>query len=211
MKDKDARLFTLIYAGLLGSLCALLLSAAGAFTAPYRAANARAEEVRHILGVLGVAFPSDAQARDLVRIFEQQVEVRELGELTVFGYSPSPEDDAEPAVALPLAGPGLWGPIKGFLALEADMATIRGVTFHEQEETPGLGGEIGSHWFRAQFKGKRIVDADGRGGIRIVRGGGAQGANEVDGITGATMTCDKVQAILNRAIEHIRKARSDNG
>ena len=97
----------------------------------------------------------------------------------------------------------MWGPIRGFLALEADMRTIRGVTFHEQEETPGLGGEIASVWFQEQFKGKVIELPDGERGIHIRRGGGASGPNEVDAITGATMTSKKVEVMLNAVIERI--------
>jgi Na+-transporting NADH:ubiquinone oxidoreductase subunit C len=106
-------------------------------------------------------------------------------------------------VAVPFAGQGLWGPIKGFLALKPDLKTIHGVTFHEQEETPGLGGEIGADWFRDQFKGKSIEDAQGKRGIRIRRGGGATGPNEVDAITGATMTSERVEEMLNAAVARI--------
>ena len=109
------------------------------------------------------------------------------------------------AVAFPFAGPGLWGPIKGFLALEADLRIIRSIAFHEQEETPGLGGEIGADWFKRQFEGKSILSSDGVPGIKITRGDGASEPNEVDGITGATMTCDKVEEMLNQAIAKIAK------
>ena len=81
------------------------------------------------------------------------------------------------------------------------MKTIRGLTFHEQEETPGLGAEITSEAFRDQFKGKPLVNPEGKPGIRIRVG--ASGPNEVDGITGATMTCDKVEALLNMTIEKV--------
>ena len=80
--------------------------------------------------------------------------------------------------------------------MESDMKTIRGLTFSRQEETPGLGGEIAAPWFRDQFVGKSIVDRAGKPGISI---GGAQDApNAVDAITGATMTCDKLEAVLNQ-------------
>ena len=122
-----------------------------------------------------------------------------------------PEVPTYRAVAVPFAGPGLWGPVEGFLALESDMRTIRGITFHKQEETPGLGGEIASASFTRQFEGKSIVDESGRPGIRILRAGAAppesKGANEVDGITGATTTCEKVQAMLNEIIARIARAR----
>ena len=84
------------------------------------------------------------------------------------------------------------------------MKTIRGITFYEQEETPGLGGEITAAWFREQFVGKSIIGADGKPGI-IIRRGGEPAPNKVDAISGATLTCDKVQAMLCEAIESIVK------
>ena len=50
-------------------------------------------------------------------------------------------DDLE-MVVLPVEGLGLWGTLYGFIALEGDLRTIRGLTFYEHKETPGLGGEV---------------------------------------------------------------------
>jgi Na+-transporting NADH:ubiquinone oxidoreductase subunit C len=199
--------YTLGYAAGLGAVCALLLTAAADFTAPYKAANAKAEEVLNILTALRVPLQSDVSSERLVEIFN--VNVR--GGETVYVYSP-PQAKGEPeAVAIRFSGPGLWGPIKGFLALESDRKTIRGITFYEQEETPGLGGEIVSSWFRNQFAGKSIVDESGKAGIIIRRGGGKAARNEVDAITGATMTCDKVEAMLNAVIKTIVEDIDRNG
>jgi len=192
MKDS---LYTVFYATVLGCVCAFLLWGAGEATAKKIAFNREAEEVFNILKVLGAPVDEDTPAERLLEIFEESVEVR--GERKQYVYA---TDGTVDAVAIPVAGQGLWGPIKGFLSLEADMKTIRGVTFHEQEETPGLGGEIGAAWFTDQFKGKTIV-LDGHVGIDIVRGGGELAANEVDDISGATMTCNAVKALLNAAIE----------
>jgi len=203
-------LYTLGYAGVLGSVCALLLTAASSFTAPYRAANADAEMKRNILDVLGVRYSPDISARQLLEVFEAKVKQAESAELTLYRYIPPEDSDEVESVAVAFEGPGLWGPIKGFLALEPDMKTIRDLTFYEQEETPGLGGEIASPWFREQFKGKKIVDDAGRIGI-IIKSGGPSAINEVDAITGATMTCDKVEAILNEVITKIIGERSTDG
>ena len=100
------------------------------------------------------------------------------------------------------AGPGLWGPIKGFLALDPKITKIQGITFYEQEETPGLGGEIVKPSFRDKFVGLVIRDEAGNPGI-IIKNGGEAAVNKVDGISGATMTCDKVQEMLNEAIKSI--------
>ncbi|UCD52533.1 MAG: FMN-binding protein [Phycisphaerales bacterium] len=203
MKDS---LYTIGYAGILGTLCALLLTGVASFTAPYKANNARVEEVLSILTALGIPHAPDDSAARLLEIFDANVREARQGDSTIYIYA-SPEGEEEPqAVALKFAGPGLWGPIEGFLALEADMKTIRGLTFSHQEETPGLGGEIGAPWFREQFVGKTIVDRTGQPGISI---GGGQGANAVDAITGATMTCDKLEAILDGVISRFVEERHE--
>ncbi|MFW6163531.1 MAG: FMN-binding protein, partial [Planctomycetota bacterium] len=88
---------------------------------------------------------------------------------------------------------------------------IRGLAIYEQEETPGLGGEIGSAWFRQQFEGKRIVSPGGEPGIRIHRGDGPDAPNAADGISGATMTCERMEGMLNDVIARIVKERHDDG
>ena len=194
--------YTLFYAGVLGTVCSLLLTAAASFTAPYQEANAKAEKNHNILGVLQVPYPPDASSQELVKIFEDNVRLEQKGALTMYRYVPPKDSGNEETVAVAFEGPGLWGPIKGFLALEQDMRTIRGITFYEQEETPGLGGDIVTAKFREQFVGKSIVDEAGNPGI-IISSSEGSAPNKVDAITGATMTCDKVQAMLNEAISSI--------
>ncbi|RKY11071.1 MAG: hypothetical protein DRP65_05275 [Planctomycetota bacterium] len=201
---KQGSFYTLGYAGALGSVCALLLTAASSFTAPYRLANADAEMKRNILDVLGVRYSPDASSRQLLEVFAAKVKQEDSGELTLYRYIPPADSGEVETVAVAFAGPGLWGPIKGLIALGPDAETIRGLTFYEQEETPGLGGEIASQSFREQFEGKKIVDEAGNVGI-IIKSGGQSAINKVDAITGATMTCDKVEVILNEAVRKIVK------
>ena len=208
---KKGNLYTIAYAAVLGIVCALLLTGADAFVAPYREANAKAEEVRNILGVLGIPFDTRSPSQELLDLFDNAVRVEQRDDLTLYLFLKQDAEETVEAIAVPFAGPGLWGRIEGFISLEPDMKTIRGVAFHKQEETPGLGGEIVSQWFRDQFKGKSIESEAGEAGIRILRGGGATAPNEVDGITGATMTCDKVEAMLNAVIEDIVKERTRDG
>lgn len=217
---------TLVYATVLGLVCALLLTGAARLTAPYRTSNAEAERIRNILSVLGVPYDPLASSEAVVEAFETNVRMEKRGELTTYVYVPPENEGAAEAVAVAVAfsGRGLWGPIKGLLSLEPDMTTIRGISFYEQEETPGLGGEIATAclggdeghvpdcpaWFRHQFEGKIIQDATGKPGIRIVRGG-ASGANEVDAISGATMTSGRIEAMLNAIIRQIVEERDKNG
>jgi len=198
--------YTLGYAAVLGVVCASLLTGAASFTEDYRKANAKAEEVLNILLVLNVSLPAEPSSEELVEIYKEKVKEKvleqELGDIVKYVYSPQPPNK-DGAIAIRFAGPGLWGPIKGFLALDPEEETIRGITFYEQEETPGLGGEIVTEGFRKRFVGKTIHDKDDNLGIVICKPGSAKEQNEIDGITGATMTCNKVQAMLNEAIKSI--------
>lgn len=207
---KKGSLYTTVFSGILGAVCALLLTGAGRMLAPYREANIEAERARNILEVLGVPHDPGLPAQALIELSNATVVEETRGDLTLYKYVAAENGARVEAVAVSFSGSGLWGPIKGFLALEPDLKTIRGVTFHEQEETPGLGGEITAAWFRAQFVGKSIFSISGQPGIRIVRGGGADAQNEVDAITGATMTCRKVEAMINATIMKLVAGQSAN-
>lgn len=196
---KRGSLYTLGYAAVLGLVCALILSAVDGFTATRKAANARAEEVRNILAVLDVPVEAGAEPQELLRVFEENVVEEERGTRAFYSYEHPVEGLLR---AVRFAGPGLWGPVEGFLCFEEDMRTIFAVTFYRQEETPGLGGEISSSAFTDQFEGLSAVGPDGSPGIRVV-GDGADDINEVDAISGATMTSDKVEDMLNRTLEEM--------
>ena len=196
---KKGSLYTLTYAAVLGLVCALMLAAVDQFTESKKAANARAEEVRNILGVLGLSVDADDGPDELLSTFEESVVEEERGDRTFYVYE-HPEKGR--LSALRFAGPGLWGPVEGFLCFEEDMRTISAVSFYKHEETPGLGGEISSAAFTSQFEGLSAVGPDGSPGIAVV-GDGAGEPNEVDAISGATMTSDKIQEMLNRVIAEV--------
>jgi Na+-transporting NADH:ubiquinone oxidoreductase subunit C len=203
-------IYTLYYAAILGVVCSLLLTFAASFTEPYRLANAKAEELSNILAALKVPLEPDASSERLIEIFNANVHTETQGEQTLYIYSPPQAEGAIEAIAVKFSGPGLWGTIEGVLALESDRKTIRGINFYEQEETPGLGGEIVSSQFRDQFAGKLIVDKSGKGGI-VIQSGFGNKLNGVDAITGATMTCDKVEDMLNNVINAILEEHKQNG
>ncbi len=201
MKDN---LFTAIFAIVLGTVCAFLLTGARETLKGRQDANRKAERIRNVLAVLGAESGEEVSNDELIRIFEERVQVKE-GEgdaLTLYRYT-DPTTKEVSAIAIPFEGPGLWARIKGYLALEPDMKTIKGVTFYEQEETPGLGGDIAEAPFCNQFIGKQIFDKNGKPGFYVTKPDMAKGINEVDGISGATITCDKVTEMLNKMIEKL--------
>ena len=173
---------------------------------PYKVANKKADENRNVLVALNVPFDAKLKGEALVKVYEENVKENTVNDMTLFEYAPSDKGGEVVASAFMVEGPGLWGRIKGVLALESDMVTIRGLTFFEQEETPGIGGEIAANWFLDKFKGKKVVDTDGKAGVVIKAGAGSAG-NGVDAISGATMTCDKVEQLLNTAIVEITKGK----
>ena len=205
-----SNLYTIIYSICLGVGCALILTFAGEFSKPYREANARAEEIRNILDVLGVPFKKDAPNEKLLEIFNKEVRKSSYGSMTVYEYIGSEGEPEPQAIAFPFAGSGVWGPIKGILALEPDIKTIKSISFYQQEETPGLGGEIASKRFRDRFKKKTIYDADGKPGIYI-RKKDILETNEVQAITGATFTSNRVQVMLNSLVTDIAKGADEKG
>ncbi len=116
---------------------------------------------------------------------------------------------------IPMYGQGLWGPIWGNVALTSDFKKIIGVYFDDEEETPGLGGEIKSAHFKNQFVGKTIFDNHGNfTSIKVVKGGiGKLDPDErihgVDALSGATLTSngvnDMFENVLKSYLPYIKK------
>lgn len=97
-------------------------------------------------------------------------------------------------VILPMHGNGLWSMMYAFVAVEMDGNTVSGITYYEQGETPGLGGEIENPNWRKQFEGKQLFDDNFKPALKVVKGGAAPGdIHGVDGLSGATLTGNGVQ------------------
>ncbi|CAH8186119.1 Na(+)-translocating NADH-quinone reductase subunit C [Vibrio aestuarianus] len=97
-------------------------------------------------------------------------------------------------VIIPIHGNGLWSMMYAFVAVETDGNTVSGITYYEQGETPGLGGEVENPSWRAQFIGKKLFDENHQPAIKIVKGGAPAGSEHgVDGLSGATLTSNGVQ------------------
>lgn len=103
-------------------------------------------------------------------------------------------------VVLPVHGYGLWSTLYGFMALEEDFNTIKGLRFYQHAETPGLGGEVDNPNWRAQWEGKKAYDEEGNLKIRVIRGhvsaDTVDAQYKVDGISGATLTSNGVTNLV---------------
>ncbi|MGB6045742.1 MAG: Na(+)-translocating NADH-quinone reductase subunit C [Pirellulales bacterium] len=103
-------------------------------------------------------------------------------------------------IILPVYGKGLWSTLYGFLALDADVNTVAGLTFYEHKETPGLGGEVDNRAWKAKWPGKLIHDSDGQIQLEVLKGAVPEGSPnadyQVDGLTGATITSRGVSNLI---------------
>jgi len=105
-------------------------------------------------------------------------------------------DGARERLILPVYGSGMWSTIRAFLVLDGSLTRVVGFYVAEQGETPGLGDRIEDPRWLAQWQGKRVYGDDGAVALRV--GGPVNGADDtrVDGITGATVTVNAVDAIV---------------
>ena len=100
--------------------------------------------------------------------------------------------DQDGNVSFEISGPGIWGGITGIMALLPDLKSIKGMKVLQQEETPGLGSRIGDKEYLAIYKNK-AADV----GLVLTKAGEMKGNNEIDGITGATLSCKAFVDIVN--------------
>ncbi len=201
MKQKHGRFYTLGYAAAVGAVCAAVLTAAHQFLGPYQVENANARNVRGVLEALGVPGAEGMSMEAASDLWAARVRQEQHGTMTLYQYM---EGGKVAGYAVRFSGRGYTAPIKGFMGLEPDLKTIRKVVITYHAETPGLGGQVGSREFLAGFQAKQVD------GLKLVRARRPLGPNEVDAITGATITSTKFQAILDETTRGIVQARPDD-
>lgn len=95
----------------------------------------------------------------------------------------------------PVRGNGLWSLMQGYFAVEPDFQTVAGLTFYQQGETAGLGGEVMNPTWKKKWKGKKIY-TDGEVNIKVLKGDQATNEYGVDALSGATITSNGVTYML---------------
>ena len=102
-------------------------------------------------------------------------------------------------IVIAVEGLGMWGTIYGFVALAPDANTVLGLTFYDQKETPGLGGEIGNPSWQALWRGRKGYDERWEPRITVIKGNAGppeQDPLRVDGLSGATITSNAVTRLM---------------
>ena len=111
--------------------------------------------------------------------------------------------DGSQIVVLPVRGYGLWSTLWGFIALDVSDAktagpesiVVKGLTYFDQKETPGLGGEVDNPLWKQKWIGKKVFDENWNVKAKVTKG--AEGLYEVDAISGATITSRGVTNMLS--------------
>ena len=207
--------YTFIYASIMVIIVAFLLAFVSSALKPIQQKNVELDKKKQVLAALNI-FEKDAEAAYATYVKADQLlatdgsVAAENGGFAVENAAVNAENlplyvcevEGETKYVLPLYGAGLWGPIWGYVALNADKETIYGVYFSHAGETPGLGAEITNREkFQVPFIGKKALNADNEVVISVVKNGKVQNPDtEVDGISGGTITSQGVDAMLKSSI-----------
>ena len=187
MKDK---LMMVLFVLILGSILTTALVGVNSFTTPKIEKNAEIKLKSSVLKALEISY----QAEEVEQAFANNVKSAEKNGTAYYIA-------ANGDYALPYKGAGLWGPITGIIAMNPNLERISGLTIIQQEETPGLGSRIAEKEYLEAFVGKRFSPH-----LDLVSPGTADEENEIDSISGATMSSKAFIEILNAELERYRSA-----
>ncbi len=187
---------TLLFAAAICVTCSLLLSGTAAGLRSRQQANEQFDVKRNIVKAFGIDI-GGMKRPEIETTFEKYISEETAGDLPLFTWTDEGADSPS-KYAFPISGKGLWSMLYGYLALNADMETIAGLSFYKHMETPGLGAEIEKDWFQTQFAGKRLYEDGHAVDFTIAKPGTPLNDTSVDGISGATLTGKGVQTLLRK-------------
>jgi Na+-transporting NADH:ubiquinone oxidoreductase subunit C len=224
--NKNSNIYTFGFSALLVVVVGILLASAAIGLKPFQMQNIKIEKMQDILGSVGIF----ADVEDAENVFNQHITQQLIltheGEVVVDAayeafdidlakeLQKKPEDRLYPLfkatkndstfMIIPMRGKGLWGPVWGYIALDADLNinNVYGAKFDHKSETPGLGAEINTTEFQKQFVGRKIFDQDGNYvSIKAVKGGvPIEDMHRVDAISGGTITSNGVNEMIERTL-----------
>ena len=226
--NRDSNAYTFLFAAVMVFVVASSLAFTATALKDKQNENVRKEKMQNILATIGVktdrekaeelykqyitqelALIADGSTDESVQAFKVELatETKKPIEQQRFPLYVA-EMEQEKFYIVPLRGAGLWNAIWGYIALEEDMNTIKGVVYDHQGETAGLGAEITQAWFQDRFVGEKIFNAEGKlMGINVSKTnndptGLDKNDHEVDAISGATITGDGVTDMISERLTH---------
>ena len=217
--------YTFMFAVIMVIVVASVLAFAATSLQPTQRENVRQEKMQNILATVGIetdragaqeaydqyiveelALNSEGEPMESANAFEVDLakELKKPVEEQVFPLYIA-EVEGKKYYVVPLRGSGLWNAIFGYISLKDDINTVKGATFDHLGETPGLGAEITKEWFREAFEEEKIFDSNGNlVGVSVVKGDidpSDKDDNQVDAISGATITGDGVSDMISERLQ----------
>ncbi len=220
--DTNSDIYAILYSVVVVVIVAFLLAGVSSALKPKQDANVELDKKKQILASLNIKDQADA-ASVYANVIKADPIVNAEGNVVAQegGFAVANEEvndanlplylaevDGAKKYIIPMTGNGLWGGIWGYLALNDDCNTIYGVYFSHASETPGLGAEIASDKFQSRFPGREVY-RDGNVALTVVKKV-TDDAVEVNAISGATITCNGVNDMLQRKLAPYKAYLSAN-
>lgn len=176
---------------IIGVLSGVILAGVFEVANPYILLNKEKELKEAIFIVL-----PGAEDYDVIEKGEKGKKSTHKGKFTVYRGL---DADGEPVgIAFKAEGVGFQGNIVLMVGLGMDYLELKGIKILEQLETPGLGNRIGEDQFEDQFRGVKIKPR-----VEYIKYRKPEKPNQIQAITGATISSDAVVKNINRAISEI--------
>lgn len=185
-RSRDSISNTLIVAIGVSFVCSILVASTAIILKPRQLLNEEEYRQRIILDVAGLYEPGADIASLYSAIEETTTELASGAQAPVYLVMDGGRTEQ---VILPIEGAGLWSTMYGYLAVEDDGNTVRGLRFYRHAETPGLGDQVDKPAWREQWQGKKLYDVSGEPQIEVVKGPAPDDSDyQIDGLAGATLT-----------------------
>lgn len=193
----NSNCYTIIYSVIIVVIVAFLLAFVSSSLKPTQDANVALDTQKQILNSLNLRDLDNATAATKYKEVVKGDSVTKDGDKCYKCVI-----DGQKKTVYPVKGMGLWGGISGFIAVDADNNTIYGVYFNHEGETAGLGAEIKDNLkWQQKFQGKKIHKVGVEGiALGVEKDAPAGDPNNVDAVTGATLTSDGVDAMLKEGL-----------
>ena len=175
----------LITLTLIGVISGAVLSELNKWAAPKIEANRKAETERAI-------FVVQSEATNYKKIENIDFELYEVFD----------DHNNSLGYALPYEGNGFQGNIRLIVGVNKELENILGLEVLEQIETPGLGTKVTEKPFTGQF-----IDLKLNPQIDWVKGVDPSEPNEIQAITGATISSKAIVRIINEGVKKLRNEK----
>ena len=226
--NTDSNRHTYLFAGVMVITIAFVLSFTSESLKELKADNVKKEKMQNILFAAGINVSRDESEELYTQYIIEELSLKNNGDIdnsvSAFNINLALEIkkdinnqrfplyvaniDNNRYYIIPLRGNGLWNAIWGYIALKEDVNTIKGVSFGHQAETAGLGAEITEDWFTNSFVDEKILNNNGDFvGVYVTKTNNDpentdKNDNEVDAISGATITGDGVADMIKERLEN---------